>query len=226
MNCNQDLLAQNGVSMFPNWLLFFVLSLCFGFCHHLNAQTTSRVEGNSVTASQSSKTFADQFWTYLLSNNYKHWSPGPGESGDYFESQNLDHPNSPVASPHGALLKTYMNRTAVGQTKTLPVGSVIIMENYRVDQSLESISVMYKSKGFNPEANDWYWVNYLPDGSVSKSATEITHQPFAIDVNGVQQTFASAKPKVAKELMGRANSCIQCHSRSNGSDLVFFNDVK
>lgn len=57
---------------------------------------------------------------------------------------------------------------------------------------LAAITVMYKVKGYNPEANDWYWVKYLPDGSVDK-------------MNGMA-------------LAGKPPGCINCHASDSGAE--------
>ena len=39
-----------------------------------------------------------------------------------------------------------------------------------VPKKLESLSLMYKIKGYNPDAGDWFWVKYSPnDGYVLAS---------------------------------------------------------
>lgn len=155
-------------------------------------------------ADTSEKPFEDQFWKYLIGNNYKNWSPGPGQTGDFYMGQN----------PHGALLKMYLNRTAAGRTQDFPMGSVIILENYRADQSLKTISVMYRTDGFNPQGNDWYWIEYHPDGTVVKS-------PVTVDSN---INNVSLKAGHLQKTMGRATNCISCHQGGEGVDFVFFND--
>ncbi len=203
------------------------LFLMISFCLTLDLSGQVQIPGDSNITSHHRKTtrFASQFWTYLLSNNYKHWSPSPGETSDYFASRFEDGKRSSTESPHGVWLKTYINRTSISNTKTFSNGSVIILENYRVDKSLQSISVMYRTPGFNPEANDWYWINYEPDGSVSESAAVIGNQPIATGANGVRRTFTSGQPMPSTRLMGRASSCIECHRKSSGNDFVFFNDL-
>ena len=222
--------------MAKNWLPTTVL-VCLALSFPRTTVLQAQKQGKSNLGSQSSgassissdaknKKFAGQFWNYLLSNNYKNWSPVPGKTVDHFSAPDFSGQNLSLQSPHGTLLKTYMNRTAAGDPGSLPVGSVVIMENYRPDKSLQSISVMYRTKGFNPKANDWYWANYNPDGSVSSSADVpvADDQLITIDANGIEQTLTSSPTAPVTKLMGRATSCIQCHKQSGGSDLVFFND--
>jgi hypothetical protein len=35
------------------------------------------------------------------------------------------------------------------------------------DKKLVAITVMYKVKGYNPEAGDWFWAKYGPDGKIA-----------------------------------------------------------
>lgn len=177
-------------------------------------RTTAKTDAKAIakmTADTSEKPFEDQFWKYLIGNNYKNWSPGPGTSGDFYTGQN----------PHGALLKMYLNRTAAGRTENFPMGSVIILENYRADKSLKTISVMYRTDGFDPEANDWYWIEYHPDGSVVKAPVGSSLSPTV----GVNQAEGD-RPADGhlQKTMGRAATCIACHQNGNGGDFVFFND--
>lgn len=151
--------------------------------------------------------FEDQFWKYLVGNNYKNWSPGPSDSAGFYKGQN----------PHGAYLKMYINRTAAGSIDDLTVGSVIILENYLEDQSLKTISVMYRTSGFNPSGNDWYWIEYKPDGSVVRSAARDTQTG-----NRIKNVGLTMSPQ--KLSVGKASNCIQCHQSAAGSDFVFSND--
>ena len=175
----------------------------------------------SVSKEEKNKKFAGQLWDYLLANNYKHWTAGPGKTINHFSNQDADLTSyNSNGNPHGTYLKSYMNRKAAGNPENLPVGSIVILENYRKDKSLESISVMYRSPGFNPSANDWYWVKYNADGSVATAPAKV-----AYDANGIEQTYASnIANHSGGKLMGRANSCIACHQQSGGTDLAFFND--
>ena len=107
----------------------------------------------------------------------------------------------------------YVNRTAAGNINDLAVGSVVILENYLRDQSLKTISVMYRTTGFNPDGNDWYWIEYNPDGSVAKDSEK--QKP-------IRNVSLTASPK--RMIMGKASNCIQCHQSAAGNDFVFSND--
>ncbi len=153
---------------------------------------TAATQGSAIQNSTPTTPFEQRFWRYLSANNYKNWAPVPGQSGDFTNGQ----------SPHGELVKMYLNRVAAGNTETLPVGSVIIKENYDADQSMNSVTVMYKSQGFNPAGKDWYWAKYNADGSIATTGPD------------------KGNLKVA----GRFQGCIDCHQTAGGDDFAFFND--
>ncbi|NIR95141.1 MAG: cytochrome P460 family protein, partial [Gammaproteobacteria bacterium] len=109
-------------------------------------------------------------------------------------------------APHGAGIITYVNdvgyQAALQKKSTLPEHTIVVKENYAPavegnkqsalwpNAKLAVVTVMYKVKGFNPEANDWYWVKYLPDGSVD-------------EMKGMK-------------LAGKPKGCIQCHASGGG----------
>ncbi len=74
--------------------------------------------------------------------------------------------------PHGAFLTTYVNDLALAGFKarigTLADGAIIVKENYITDKILGAVTVMYRVKGFDPEAGDWFWAKYGADGSIEK----------------------------------------------------------
>ena len=137
--------------------------------------------------------FEQRLWAYLQAQKYRNWAPVPGRSGEAYSGQ----------SPHGAFLKMYLNRTAAGHPTDLPDRAIIVKENYRNDgTTLAAITVMYRTRNYNPEAGDWYWIKYNPDGSVARAPA---------DQGGML-------------LSGRPAGCIACHSSAEGDDYVFFND--
>ena len=50
-----------------------------------------------------------------------------------------------------------------------PYGTIVVKENYTSAKKLAAITVMYKVKGYNPGAGDWFWVKCAPDGTVQKA---------------------------------------------------------
>jgi len=159
---------------------------------------------STTQAQDQGKPFEAKFWQFLMGNNYKNWAPAPGQDGDFYSGQ----------VPHGALLKMYVNRSAASDIAGLKIGSVVVLENYRSDRSLKSISVMYRTEGFNPSANDWYWVEYNPDGTVVKDVT----------ANQTQSENAVLLSSQSSKLMGKASRCIGCHGQAGGADFAYFND--
>lgn len=150
-----------------------------------------------VTPDSGTKTvpasYESQFWKYLQSVFYRNWAPGPGQGDGAYPGKN----------PHGDFLKLYLNRVAAANPKTLPYGSILIKENYAKDKkTLLSTTVMYRTKGFDPQHNDWYWVKYNPNGTVARIPPAKGNLPIA----------------------GRFKSCIDCHTSAKGKDFVFAND--
>ena len=159
--------------------------------HMLPPQEVAAQSGTRSQPPTQKESFDERLWKYLESVCYDQWSPA-GDNGDFRES----------SAPHGALVKTYMNRVAAGNASNLPQGSMIIKENFSPDKKLMAITLMYKSNGFNPEAGDWYWAKFMPNGKVAQ--------------------MDSPMGKMA--ISGRAKGCIECHGDADGDDFVFFND--
>jgi hypothetical protein len=120
-------------------------------------------------------------------NPYEKWEMWPGKEKLYKGTE-----------PHGALLTTYVNETALkGITDkggNLADGAIIVKENYMPDKKLAAVTVMYKKAGYNPEAGDYFWLKYTPDGKI--------------------------------EAEGKAPMCISCHRAAQGEDFLFTNDKK
>lgn len=99
-------------------------------------------------------------YEYITQTNpYQQWSMWPGKQKLY-----------PGTEPHGALLTTYVNDVALKGFKKwdggLPDGAIIVKENYMPDKMLAAVTVMYKKAGFNPQAGDFFWLKYTPDGKI------------------------------------------------------------
>jgi len=78
-----------------------------------------------------------------------------------------------VLDPHTPATSIYVNATAalalqLGQL-SLPTGGIVVKENYSAEESLESITTMYKYPGFSPDFNDWFWLETDPNGAVLAS---------------------------------------------------------
>ncbi len=106
---------------------------------------------------------AGAVWQYIVwTDKYRRWPKWPGKKR-YYKG----------AHPHGALLTTRVTRDAKKVIKKkkgiFDNGAIIVKENYMPDKTLAAITVMYKVPGYNPEAGDWFWAKYKPDGTVEKA---------------------------------------------------------
>jgi len=90
---------------------------------------------------------------------YQQWSLWPGKEKLY-----------PGTEPHGALLTTYVNDVALKGFRHwdggLPDGTIVVKENYMPDKMLAAVTVMYKKSGYNPQAGDYFWLKFTPDGKI------------------------------------------------------------
>lgn len=159
----------------------------------LNALTTGSAEAQSGSRSLNKpQAHYDVLWAWLTRANYGKWNGVDGKAPNFNEGH----------SPHGALIKTYVNETALKDLKRLPAGSVIVKENYGPEKKLMAVTVMQRSKGFDPEHGDWHYAKYLPNGRIDKMPPEMKSMPVA----------------------GKVRMCIDCHSGAGGGDFAFLND--
>ncbi len=161
-------------------------------CYSLNqfaplrsAQAQSRTRGAKQAHYQA-------LWHWLKQVDYTKWPGIDGASPALVEGQ----------SPHGAFIKTYISPKAATNTTNPPSGSVIVKENYSPEQKLMAITVMHRSKGYDPEHGDWYYAKYLTDGKIARTPPEMKNMPIA----------------------GKFKKCIACHQGADGNDYLFIND--
>ncbi|MGB7292408.1 MAG: hypothetical protein WBD99_09565 [Thermodesulfobacteriota bacterium] len=146
--------------------------------------------------SKAPKEIAADLWKLMKTENYRdRWNMWPGKETLYKGSD-----------PHGALLTTYINaigyEAVVKREKQLPPGTIIAMENYMEDKTLEAITVMYNLVPFDPEHENWFWVKFAPDG-----------KPVKMERDG--ETII---------LAGKVAECIECHSASSsGTQYIMAN---
>jgi hypothetical protein len=99
------------------------------------------------------------FWTYIHKTNpYTKWAMWPGKEG-MLEGN----------SPHGKYVRIFVNKPALEAAKAgkpMPPGAIIIKENFTNKKTLAVLTPMYKVKGYNPEAGDWYWTKIAANGEV------------------------------------------------------------
>ncbi|MEZ5316765.1 MAG: cytochrome P460 family protein [Vicinamibacterales bacterium] len=103
---------------------------------------------------------AQSVWAFLEQQDYESWELFPGTT-----------PYHPGPEPHGALLTTRVNDLALDAVRAgddhMPVGAMIVKENYAADRSLEAVTVMFKTRpGYDPDHHDWFWMKRAPDGAI------------------------------------------------------------
>ena len=101
-------------------------------------------------------------WKYITEDRpYTKWPLWPGK-GKLYKGR----------EPHGMLLTTHVSKDArkviKGGEGRFKNGAFIVKENYKPDKTLAAVTVMYKVKGYNSEAGDWFWAKYGADGSIAK----------------------------------------------------------
>lgn len=116
--------------------------------------------GGGASGAGLPKTNGAAVMAYLKDLDYQgSWQLWPGK-GELYEG----------AEPHGMLLTTYLDKTAfdalADKAGIMPVGSIVVKENYTPDKVLDATTVMYKVAGYNPEINDWFWAKLGNDGAV------------------------------------------------------------
>lgn len=135
---------------------------------------------------------AKQLWRDI--NGYQQWNSYPGLGG--WQDGN---------SPHGKVLKYFINQTAQRSPANPRNGYIIIKENYgERNGPLMAVTVMKKQRGYDPDNADWFWVKYNADGTIAKN-------PAGMQLAG----------RVAK---GMPKGCIACHGNAGGDDYLFIND--
>ena len=110
------------------------------------------------------------------------------------------------AEPHGAVLETLFADVEVdGVTAPTvlkrnygPAGVAIEEVSNNPGGHLGAITLMYQRPGFNADTDDWFWVKYLPDGT--------------LDLAGETQ------------MAGNVGGCIGCHGDAPGEDWIFVTD--
>ncbi|MFQ5413552.1 MAG: cytochrome P460 family protein [Phycisphaerae bacterium] len=108
-------------------------------------------------------------------------------------------------SPHGKVLRYFINSVAAKRPARPGNGAIIVKENYgERNGPLMAVTVMEKRRGYDPEDADWFWVKYGPSG-------DILTNPKGMKLAG----------RVAK---GMPKGCIACHRNAAGGDFLFVND--
>lgn len=99
-------------------------------------------------------------WKYITETSpYSSWGFWPDHQG----LQEGD-------APHAPLHKVFVNKKGLQSTHApVDYGTILVKENIGLDQKLKALTVMYKVKGYNPEAGDWFWVKYGTNGTAAKA---------------------------------------------------------
>lgn len=116
--------------------------------------------------------------------------------------------------PHGMMLETFYTTATIDGHE----GDLVVKRNFgpegvsedavlaEPDKHLGAITVMFRREaGYDPDNQDWFWVKFLPDGSLDKN-------PKGMMLAG----------RVAK---GADVGCIACHSGAGGDDYIFTTDA-
>ena len=143
--------------------------------------------------------YAKSLWTSMINASYA------GQDSIMSQPYTGQH-------PHGAILDTIQGPINIDGR----LHHIIIKRNYGgpgvsketvandPEKYLKAVTVMLKRPGYDPDDKDWFWVKYLPDGSLDKN-------PKGMMLAGM----------VAK---GKPAGCIACHTAAPGGDMVFTSD--
>lgn len=118
----------------------------------------------------------------------------------------------PGSDPHGAMLETFHTVLEMDGH----AGHLSVKRNYAPasreevqgarDEHLASITVMYQREdGYDPDTMNWFWVKYLPDGSLDRNP--------------------DGTPLAGRVAKGADQGCIACHSAAPGDDYLYTTDV-
>lgn len=152
---------------------------------------SSRVDAPRATRPQTPDEFHSSFWGHIVKkdaayNTWKVLSHEKTEDG--------------VENPHSTISQTYANKVAADDPRNLPIGSVLVREDYDDKRKRQSISVMYRVKSYDKDHGNWYWIKYLENGSVARGTDN-------------------------KAVAGKMTSCSDCHGKAQSKDFVFSNDT-
>ena len=89
--------------------------------------------------------------------------PADGEAVmEYLEQEFYSHSWTPLilkTTTHGAHLNGYINT---------PDNTIIVIDNHLNEDTITNTFVMYHKAGYNPEAGDWFWLEYDAEGSIEQ----------------------------------------------------------
>lgn len=134
-----------------------LVALVMAFAFLISTSGLGLAGGDAMPAAEGKAVY-----DYIIkANPYQDWALFPGKDKFY-----------KGAHPHGALLTTYVNDVALeginGKVGMLADGAIIVKENYMPDKTLGAVTVMYRVKGYDAEAGDWFWAKYSAAGMIAK----------------------------------------------------------
>jgi hypothetical protein len=162
---------------------------------------TGAVSAQMMAGSDEDQAYAAQLWDAMVAANL---------AGDNmmrsFPYEGTD--------PHGMMLETFYTNATIGDH----TGALIVKRNFGPEgvsadevladpgKHLGAVTVMYQREdGYDAETNNWFWVKYLPDGSLDKA-------PSGMALAGLVGKGADA-------------GCIACHKGAGGDDYIFTTDA-
>lgn len=109
-----------------------------------------------------SPTGSELFRLITETDPYQAWAQFPGVEGIIAS-----------APPHGPMARVFINTSVEAALENfsgrLPDGSVILKESFvdTTPETPDTLTIMWKVSGFDPENNDWFWANMTPAGVVN-----------------------------------------------------------
>jgi hypothetical protein len=163
--------------------------------HDHDGDGTEDHDADGHGAGENDVEFAAELWTALKDKSLV----GEGRNGGQVYNG---------FSPHGTIVE-YTNGNAKVDNYTGEVhvkhnyggtGVTVAKVNADKDKWTKAITVIYQREGgYDPENDDWYWVKFMPDGTLHKDEAD-------------------------KPMAGKLESCISCHAKAGGSDYLWKND--
>lgn len=169
-----------------------------GYSDEETPEAEEPMAGEEERETLNDEEIADELWNTIKHEDYRqNWKIWPDKKA-FYEGK----------KPHGPLVTTYVNDIAydaiVNKKKQMPIGTVIVQENYTEDKDLTAINIMSKRAHYDEEANNWYWAQYNPDGEIM--TTEEDGKSIA--------------------LAGKIADCIECHGRKANNDYVYTGPIR
>ena len=129
--------------------------------HHL--ASAALITGIALGACKSLGTPADQesadtVWQAI--SGRQQWAQFEGHEG-----------LQPGKSPHGKFIRTFVNPVGAEHPEAPGYGSILVKENYSQEDlaKLDSLTVMERVEGYDPDNGDWFWARYTPAGELTHS---------------------------------------------------------